>query len=43
MAEARAVARTVLRAAPITIVRRRAARGVLIPTYRTFVIRKAQA
>lgn len=43
MAEARAVARTVLRAAPITIVHRRAARGVLIPTYRTFVIRKAQA
>lgn len=34
MAEIRAVARTVLAAAPLRIVRRQAARGVLIPTYR---------
>ncbi|SEF81520.1 Cytochrome P450 [Thermomonospora echinospora] len=40
MAEVRAVARTVLDAAPLTVTHRRAARGVLIPTYRRFVIRR---
>jgi cytochrome P450 len=40
MAEARAVARTVLDAAPLTVTHRRAARGVLIPTYRRFVVRR---
>ncbi|MBO2450403.1 cytochrome P450 [Actinomadura barringtoniae] len=39
MAEIRAVARTVLAAAPLRITRREAARGVLIPTYRRLVIR----
>ncbi|MEU7821524.1 cytochrome P450 [Catellatospora sp. NPDC049133] len=38
MAEIRAVAATVLAAAPLRIVRRRAARGVLIPTYRELVV-----
>ncbi|RKE12890.1 cytochrome P450 [Catellatospora citrea] len=38
MAEIRAVARTVLAAAPLRIVRRRAARGVLLPTYRELVV-----
>ncbi|BCJ73040.1 cytochrome P450 [Catellatospora sp. IY07-71] len=38
MAEIRAVARTVLAAAPLRIVRRTAARGVLIPTYRELVV-----
>lgn len=40
MAEIRAVASTVLDAAPLTIVRRRPARGALIPTYREFVVRR---
>ncbi|WP_119729096.1 cytochrome P450 [Thermomonospora amylolytica] len=43
MAEVRAVASTVLDAAPLTVVRRRAARGVLIPTYREFVVRRRAA
>jgi len=43
MAEVRAVASTVLDAAPLTIVRRRPARGVLIPTYRELVVRRAAA
>ncbi|MBA9007415.1 cytochrome P450 [Thermomonospora cellulosilytica] len=43
MAEVRAVASTVLDAAPLTVVRRRAARGVLIPTYREFVVRRRGA
>lgn len=38
MAEIRAVAATVLAAAPLRIVRRAAARGVLIPTYRELVV-----
>lgn len=38
MAEIRAVARTVLAAAPLRIVRRSAARGVLLPTYRELVV-----
>ncbi|WP_155385155.1 cytochrome P450 [Catellatospora paridis] len=41
MAEIRAVARTVLAAAPLRIVRRRAARGVLIPTYRELVVSRS--
>ncbi|GAA1538035.1 cytochrome P450 [Actinomadura kijaniata] len=40
MAETRAVARTVLAAAPVRITRRTAARGVLLPTYKRMVIRK---
>ncbi|HEX2315982.1 MAG TPA: cytochrome P450 [Thermomonospora sp.] len=43
MAEIRAVARTVLEAAPLTITRRRAARGVLLPTYRELHVRRARA
>jgi cytochrome P450 len=38
MSEIRAVARVVLAAAPLRIVRRQAARGVLIPTYRHLVV-----
>jgi cytochrome P450 len=38
MSEIRAVARVVLAAAPLRIAHRRAARGVLIPTYRSLVI-----
>jgi cytochrome P450 len=40
MAEIRAVARTVLAAAPLEIVRRRGARHVLIPTYRDLIVRR---
>jgi cytochrome P450 len=40
-AEIRSVARTVLAAAPLKIVRRRAARGTLIPTYAKLVVRAA--
>ncbi|MFI0452517.1 cytochrome P450 [Actinomadura sp. 6N118] len=43
MAETRAVARTILAAAPLEITRREAARGVLIPTYRRCVVRSAGA
>ncbi|MFB4312496.1 cytochrome P450 [Actinomadura sp. 21ATH] len=39
MAETRAVARTVLAAAPLKITRRRAARRVLIPTYARLAVR----
>lgn len=39
MAEIRLVARTVLGAAPLRITRRRAARGVLIPTYEHLAVR----
>ncbi|MCW2902932.1 MAG: cytochrome [Streptosporangiaceae bacterium] len=42
MAEIRAVARTVLAAAPLEILRRQAARGVLIPTYRHLVVARRQ-
>lgn len=38
MAETRAITRTVLAAAPLRITRRRAARGVLIPTYERLVV-----
>lgn len=41
MAEIRAVARTVLAVAPLKVVRRSAARGVLIPTYSRLVVRAA--
>ncbi|MFD0682942.1 cytochrome P450 [Actinomadura fibrosa] len=41
MAEIRLIARTLLAAAPLRITRRTAARGVLIPTYRTLTIRTA--
>ncbi|RAY13467.1 cytochrome P450 [Actinomadura craniellae] len=41
MAEARLIARTLLAAAPLEIVRRRAARGVLLPAYREFTVRAA--
>lgn len=41
LAEIRAVA-TVLLARPLQVVRRRAAHGVLIPTYREFVVREAR-
>lgn len=41
LAEIRAVAETVLRYAPLKVVSRRAARGVLIPTYAELVIQKA--
>ncbi|MFF5259038.1 cytochrome P450 [Actinomadura viridis] len=41
MAETRAVVRTVLDAAPLTITRRTAARGVLIPTYARLTVRSA--
>lgn len=43
MAEIRLVARTLLAAAPLRITRRAAARGVLIPTYRTLVVRSEAA
>ena len=41
LAEIRAVTETVLRHAPVQVVSRRAARGVLIPTYAELTIRKA--
>ncbi|GAA0947642.1 cytochrome P450 [Actinocorallia libanotica] len=41
LAEIRAVTETVLRHAPVRVVSRRAARGVLIPTYAELTIRKA--
>ncbi|REE98873.1 cytochrome P450 [Thermomonospora umbrina] len=41
MAEIRAVARTLLAASPLVITRRRAARGVLLPTYRHLRVRRA--
>ncbi|MDL4771875.1 MULTISPECIES: cytochrome P450 [Thermomonosporaceae] len=41
MAEVRTVARTLLAAAPLTITRRSAARGVLIPTYARLDVRRA--
>ncbi|MFG1999065.1 cytochrome P450 [Spirillospora sp. NPDC048911] len=41
MAEIRAVVRALLAAGPLEITRREAARGVLIPTYRRFVVREA--
>ncbi|GAA3981020.1 cytochrome P450 [Actinomadura viridis] len=41
MAETRAVVRTVLDAAPLTITGRAAARGVLIPTYARLMVRSA--
>ncbi|WP_106399686.1 cytochrome P450 [Actinocorallia populi] len=41
LAEIRAVAETVLRHAPVKVVSRRAARGVLIPTYAELTIQKA--
>ncbi|WP_030164783.1 cytochrome P450 [Spirillospora albida] len=41
MAEIRLIVRTLLDAGPLTITRRAAARGVLIPTYRTFRVRRA--
>ncbi|MBC6470791.1 cytochrome P450 [Actinomadura alba] len=40
MAEIRAVARTLLAATPLEIVRRRPARGVLIPAYRSVELRR---
>ncbi|MGI8336132.1 cytochrome P450 [Actinomadura scrupuli] len=43
MSEIRAVARVVLAAAPLRIVRRAPARGVLIPTYRTLVVAREAA
>jgi cytochrome P450 len=39
MAQVRLVARTLLAAAPLTVTRRAAARGVLIPTYRYLAVR----
>jgi cytochrome P450 len=41
-AEAAAVVGAVLDAAPVRVVARRAARGVLIPTYRRLVVRRAR-
>lgn len=38
MSEIRAVTRTLLTAAPLRVVRREAARGVLLPTYRHFLV-----
>ncbi|MFC7728615.1 cytochrome P450 [Actinomadura keratinilytica] len=42
-AETRAVARAVLARAPLTIVHREAARGVLIPAYRRLIVRSRAA